>query len=157
MHLAKNYLTLEEDAEEIVQNVFLKMWENKEQLNRVTNINGYMYSMIKNACLDHLKHVKVKLGYAQTQIQEKAAINYNFLKDDAASKLIEKELEQKILDSVDLLPGKCKEVFMKNRMDGLKRSEIAKELGISLKTVDNHISKALKHMKVHLKDFLMLF
>ncbi|MEO9871480.1 MAG: sigma factor-like helix-turn-helix DNA-binding protein, partial [Ekhidna sp.] len=108
-------------------------------------------------CLDYLKHEKVKLGYIEQNLLNKTTINYQFLKDEAASLLLEKELEQKILQSAELLPEKCKEVFMKNKLEGLKRSEIAQELGISLKTVDNHISKAIKHMKFQLRDFLTLF
>lgn len=157
LHLAKNYLVYEEDAEEIVQNVFLKLWEQRSKLNTVTNINSYLYTMTKNTCLDHLKHEKVKKNYINSNFQDRASINHQFIKDEAASLLLENELEQKILEGLDLLPEKCKNVFMKSRMEGLKHAEIAKELGISSKTVDNHISKALKHMKFHLKDFLTIF
>ncbi|MEO9481926.1 MAG: RNA polymerase sigma-70 factor [Ekhidna sp.] len=157
LHLSKNYLTYEADAEEIVQNVFLKLWEQRDKLKNISSINSYIYIMTKNSCMDYLKHEKVKRGYLDQNLQNKSAINYQFLKDEAASLLLENELEQKILESAELLPEKCKEVFMKNKMEGLKRAEIAQELGISLKTVDNHISKAVKHMRLHLRDFLTLF
>ncbi|MEO9870932.1 MAG: sigma-70 family RNA polymerase sigma factor, partial [Ekhidna sp.] len=94
LHLSKNYLTREEDGEEIVQNVFLKMWEQREKLKDVSNINSYLHTMTKNACLDYLKHEKVKLGYIEQNLLNKTTINYQFLKDEAASLLLEKELEQ---------------------------------------------------------------
>ena len=146
-----------EDAEEIVQNIFLKLWEQKHTLADVTNINAYLYTMVRRSCLDHLKHDKVKQNYIDKALQKKAAIQYGFLKDEAASLLLQNELEQKIMESLDLLPEKCKKIFVKSRIEGLRHKEIASELGISHKTVDNHIAKALAHMRLHLKDFLTLF
>ena len=99
LHLAKNYLTYEEDAEEIVQNIFLKIREHPDKLRDVSNVNGYLYTMTKNSCMDHLKHEKVKRSYLDEKLQNKSSINYQFLQDDAASLLIEKELKQKILES----------------------------------------------------------
>ena len=157
IHIAKNYLVYKEDAEEAVQEVFLKLWEQKEKLKTVSNINAYLYTMTKYTCVDKLRHEKVKRKYLEDNHQIKANMQNSFIKDETASLLIENELEQKIMQSIDLLPEKCRLVFVKSRMDGLKHHEIAKELGISLKTVDNHISKALRHMKLHLKDFLALF
>ena len=157
LHLTRNYLDRLEDGEEIVQNVFLKIVEQKSKLKKVSNINSYIYTMTRNACLDYLKHEKIKQKFIQASLQNKAAINYQFLQDDSAALLLERELQKKVLESAELLPDKCKEVFIKNKLEGLKRAEIAEELGITLKTVDNHISKAVKHMRFHLKDFLTLF
>ncbi|MCK0132146.1 RNA polymerase sigma-70 factor [Flavobacteriaceae bacterium F08102] len=156
LHLAKNYLVYKEDAEHIVQNIFLKLWEQKEKFEHVTNVNNYLYSMCKNACLDQLKHEKIKAKYAE-QISNKTAINRAFILDEAASLLLENELESQIYKSIELLPSKCKKVFMKSRIEGLNHKEIADELGISKKTVENHITKALGHMRLQLKEFLTLF
>ena len=157
IHIAKSYLVYQEDAEEVVQEVFLKLWEQKEKLETVKNINAYLYAMTKYSCLDKLKHEKVKRKYIENDLKAKANIQYGFIKDEAASLLIENELQQKIIQSIDLLPEKCKQVFIKSRMEGLKHQEIANELGISHRTVDAHISKAIRHMKLHLKDFLSIF
>ena len=157
IHIAKTYLVQREDAEEIVQEVFLKLWEKKDDLDKITNINAYLFTLVKRECLNHLRHDKIKREYRDTALQRKNTIQYGFLKDEAASLLLENELEQRIMESLELLPEKCKKVFLKSRMEGLKHKEIAKELGISHKTVDNHISKALGHLRLHLKDFLSLF
>ncbi|QTE22360.1 RNA polymerase sigma-70 factor [Polaribacter cellanae] len=156
LHLAKSYLIYKEDAEGIVQNLFLKVWEKREHLEHVTNLNNYLYTMCKNGCLDHLKHEKVKRSYVSNQ-QTTINIHTQFIKDQTASLLLENELENQILKSIELLPPKCKAVFVKSRYEDLKYQEIATELGISKKTVEGHISKALSHMRIQLKEFLTLF
>lgn len=157
IHIAKTYLVRREDAEEIVQDVFLKLWEQKGSLAKIANINAYLFTLVKRECLNHLRHDRIKQEYADKALYRKSTIQYGFLKDEAASLLLENELEQRIMESLELLPEKCKKVFMKSRMEGLKHKEIAEELGISHKTVDNHIAKALSHLRLHLKDFLSLF
>jgi len=154
IHIAKGYLVHHEDAEGIVQNVFMKLWENRDKLKEISNINSYLYTMTKNACLDQLKHEKIKINYLGSSYNKKISIQRQFLKDEAASLLLQNELEIKIKKSLDLLPEKCKKVFIKSRFEGLKHREIAQELRISQKTVDNHISHALKHMKLHLREFI---
>ncbi|WP_335964812.1 RNA polymerase sigma-70 factor [Galbibacter sp. PAP.153] len=150
LHIALGYLNCKEDAEEIVQNTFLKLWERRKQIDKIANLNNYLYTLTKNGCLDLVKHQKIKIGYSrqhQTMQQE-------FINDQAASLLIENELKSKIDQSIELLPEKCRQVFVKSRVEGLKRNEIATILNISPRTVDNHIANALKHMKFHLRDFI---
>lgn len=154
IHIAKGYLVHYEDAEGIVQNVFLKLWENRNKLGAIANVNGYLYSMTRNACLDQLKHEKVKNNYLSARYYKKLAIQQQFLKDETAALLLENELEQVIAKGIEQLPEKCKKVFVKSRFEGLKHHEIAQELGISQKTVDNHISNALRHMRLHLRNFM---
>lgn len=157
LHISKGYLGTIEDAEEIVQNVFLKVWELKNNFDRIESVNNYLYTMTKNACLDQIKHEKVKNSFSKNYYEEKIAVRYQFIIDEAASSLLESELEKRILHAIESLPEKCKNIFVKSRVDGMKHSEIAEVLHISKRTVDNHISYALKHMKLHLKEFLTLF
>ena len=154
VNIAKGYLVNHQEAEGIVQNVFLKLWENKEALKEVVNINNYLYTMTKNSCLDQLKHEKVKQNFLDNSYRIKSEIQCQFLQDEAASRLLENELQSKINLSIELLPDKCKSVFKKSRFEGLRHSEIAAQMGISQKTVDNHITTALKHMRLHLRDFI---
>lgn len=154
LQIAKGYLIYHHEAESIVQNVFLKLWENKGTFKEVTNINGYLFAMTKNSCLDQLKHEKVKQNYFDRSYRVKYEIQSHFLHDEAASLLLENELESEIIRSIELLPDKCKLVFKKSRFEGLKHSEIAAQMGISQRTVDNHISNAIKHMKLHLRKFI---
>ncbi|WP_239985787.1 MULTISPECIES: RNA polymerase sigma-70 factor [Arenibacter] len=156
VQIAKGYLIYHQEAESIVQNVFLKIWENKGTLKEVTNINSYLYTMTKNSCLDQLRHEKVKRNFLDQRFRIKSEIQYQFIQDDAASLLLENELESKIIQSIELLPEKCKNIFKKSRFEGLKHGEIASQMGISHKTVDNHIANALRHMKLHLREFITI-
>lgn len=157
VHLAKGYLGTFEDAEGIVQNVFIKVWEQKVDFDKIRSINNYLHTMTKNACLDQIKHAKVKNSFSENYYKEKMAISYQFIKDEAASTILEEELETRIKLAIELLPVKCKKIFIKSRIQGMNHAEIAAALNISKRTVDNHIYNALKHMKSHLKEFLTLF
>jgi RNA polymerase sigma-70 factor (ECF subfamily) len=154
VNIAKGYLVCHQEAESIVQDIFLKLWENKGALKEVANINNYLYTMTKNSCLDQLRHEKVKQNYRDKNYKIKSEIQYQFFQDEAASRLLENELESKIMLSIELLPDKCKSIFKKSRLEGLKHCEIAMQLGISQRTVDNHISSALRHMRLHLREFI---
>ncbi len=156
VNISKGYLVYQQEAESIVQNVFLKLWENKASLREVSNINSYLYTLTKNLCLDQLKHEKIKKNYIDNSYRIRSEIQYKFIQDEAASLLLENELESKIIQSIELLPEKCKNIFKKSRLEGLKRSEIASEMGISHKTVDNHMASALRHMRFHLREFISL-
>ncbi|WP_226293995.1 RNA polymerase sigma-70 factor [Aquimarina algicola] len=155
LYVAQNYISNKEDAEEIVQDVFVKIWKKRADIS--ININGYLFKSTKNSCLDYLRSKKNKLSRSNNTLQLEAVINYNALSDSSASLLLEKELEQKIYASLSLLPEKCKRVFIKSRIEGLKNKEISDELDISIKTVENHMSKAIKHMRLHLREFLSFF
>ncbi len=154
IHIALGYQIGKENAEEIVQNVFLKLWLKKKKLRNITNINSYLFLMVKNACLDHIKHEKIKRNYSKDVWDRKAAIQHQFMKDTTAQLLLQNELKRKITESIEKLPEKCKNVFVKSRVEGMKHREIAELLGISKRTVDAHISNALEHMRLNLKDYM---
>lgn len=151
LYIASQYISSEEDAEEIIQNIFIKVWSKK---NIQSNINGYLYKVTRNACLDYLRTKKQLLNIENNLNQLEASINHTAFSDDAASLIIEKELYQAVLKSIDLLPPKCKDVFVKSRIEGLNHKEISKKLDISTKTIETHITKAIKHLRVSLREFL---
>lgn len=155
LYFAQSYTSNKEDSEEIIQDVFVKIWNKRDKIN--TNINGYLFKVTKNLCLDYLRSKKHKLNNSNNMVQLEAYINYNALADKITSTIIEKELEQKILTSIELLPEKCKRVFVKSRMEGMKNKEISSEMNISVSTVENHMTKAIKHMRLHLREFISFF
>ncbi len=152
--IAKNYVTNDSDAEEIIQDVFLKVWKKRKSINK--NIGGYLFKVTKNLCLDHLRSSKYKISKESNIVKLEAVINLIALEDPDSSALLEDELLKKIEHGIDLLPQKCRDVFIKSRFNGLKNREISEELNISVKTVENQMSKAIKHMRFHLKDFLSI-
>lgn len=151
--IAAQYINNKEDAEEIIQNVFIKVWSKK---NIHSNINGYLYMVTRNACLDYLRTKKQLLNIENNLAQLEASINYTAFSDDAASLIIEKELYQAVLKSIDQLSPKCKAVFVKSRLEGLNHKEISKNMHISTKTIETHITKALRCLRISLREFLTL-
>ncbi|UNY97528.1 RNA polymerase sigma-70 factor [Zhouia spongiae] len=152
--VANSYLNNKEDAEEIIHDVFVKLWRKKNELTIKSSVNSYLYSMTKNFCLDHLRKNKRRLSATDNIIQSEAYINFKALSDDISTKIIEEELEHHIQQAIASLPEKCREVFTKSKVYGLRHKEISEELDISIKTVENHMTKALKHMRLYLREYL---
>ena len=155
--IANSYISSKEDVEEIVHDVLIKLWEKKDKLNIKSNFTAYVYSMTRNACLDYLRARKNKLSKELSTDQQEYWLNYSALADDAASSIIADELQHLVDNTIQDLPDKCKRVFQKSRIDGLAHKQISKEMEISTKTVENHITKALRELKTALKEYLPLF
>lgn len=135
-----------EEAKNIIHEVFISLWEKFDQLPSDTNYKSYLYTATRNRCLNHLRDKKkqVSLDHAmQLKTSEEDSMGLS-------------ELEAQIALVINDLPEKCRQVFEMNRRDGLKYSEIAEKLGISVKTVEAQMSKALNSLRVHLKGFLSL-
>jgi RNA polymerase sigma-70 factor, ECF subfamily len=154
---AKEYVIDSETAREIVQEAFVKLWEVKENLRIDTNISAYLYAMVRNSSISFLKQVIVKKKYVEySKLKyQRYMLNYYALVDESSEKLIYKELEGKIHDIIEHLPKKCKTVFELSRFKELKHKEIASQLNISVKTVENHIAEALKRIHVQLAEYLL--
>ncbi|MGO4822570.1 MULTISPECIES: RNA polymerase sigma-70 factor [unclassified Flavobacterium] len=156
-HFANSYIEDEEEAKEIVQNIYFKIWKKRAKLELDLNLHSYLFKMVKNACLDYFKHQKVRANYKDFCDIERKNINQLALLDTASTLYIENELLEKINKSVDKLPEACKRIFIKSRFQGLKHKEIAEELNISTKTVENQLTKALKFLRMELKEYTALF
>lgn len=148
---AYTFLQDKEDAEEIVQSTFLNVWEKKETLSIRTAVKPYLYAMVRNACLNVIKHEKIKQKHA---VEELAIGAHSY--DSVSHTVAGSELELKIQQAMEQLPEQCRLVFKLSRFEELKYSEIADQLNISVKTVENHMGKALKIMREQLKDYLPL-
>ena len=158
LFFAKSYVKHHEDAEEIVQDVFVKLFaSDKATLKVKSSLNGLLFTMTKNACLDFLRKKKHTLYIDDNSLQKEYLINYKAMDDKESMQIIERELEEQIKLAIAQLPEKCRNVFVKSRFEGAKNKEISEDLNISIKTVENHITKALKHMKEKLSDYLYFF
>ena len=148
---AYTFLQDKENAEEIVQSTFLNVWEKRETLSIRTGVKPYLYAMVRNACLNVIKHEKIKQKHA---VEELAVGVHSY--DSVSHTVAGSELELKIQQAMEQLPEQCRLVFKLSRFEELKYSEIADQLKISIKTVENHMGKALKIMREQLKDYLPL-
>lgn len=148
---AYTFLQDKEEAEEIVQGTFLSFWEKRSSLTIRTGIKPYLYAMVRNACLNVIKHEKIKQKHA---VEEVALAPQSY--DSVTQEVASSELETKIHEAMEKLPEQCRLVFKLSRFEELKYAEIADQLNISVKTVENHMGKALKIMREELKDYLPL-
>lgn len=144
----------QEVAKDVVQDVFFKLWED-QSLNVSSSLNGLLFTMVRNKCLQHLEKQKVRSRYQEevvSRMREDEILFYS----SGASSLIEKELQMQLQQAIEALPEKCREVFVMSRFQDKMHKEIAAELGISVKMVEKHISRALQIIRVQLKDYLPL-
>lgn len=152
---AKNYVPANEDAENIVQDVFLILWERKEEIEISFTLTTYLFTLVKNRCLNFLRHKLIEEEY-NSQMKEELGFKLYALETFDYSYQSEEELQEVIRCALDTLPERCREVFIKSRIEGLKYKEISDELGISVNTVENQMVTALKKLRVALKDYLPL-
>jgi RNA polymerase sigma-70 factor, ECF subfamily len=140
-----------DEAEEIVQATFLSVWEKKDNLTIHTGVKPYLYAMVRNAALNVLKHEKIKQQHAAVElaVAERSA-------ESVTRTVMASELEDRIYKALNKLPEQCRLVFKLSRYEELKYAEIAEQLNISIKTVENQMGKALKIMREQLKDYLPL-
>jgi RNA polymerase sigma-70 factor (ECF subfamily) len=141
----------EDDAEEIVQQLFLKFWEKRTLLTVQTSLKAYLYKCVYHDSLNFLKHQKVKTKY-QDLTQHSMDNAYT----PAVNRLELSELQEQINLALNDLPEQCRTIFQMSRFEELKYREIADELGLSIKTVENQMGKALRIMRVKLADFLIV-
>ncbi|MBL7861231.1 MAG: RNA polymerase sigma-70 factor [Cyclobacteriaceae bacterium] len=149
---AYSFLQDKEEAEEVVQASLITVWEKRQALSIETSLKSYLYRMVRNSCLNVIKHERVKQQHAAHELYVKE-VAY----ESVAHKIQAAELETKIMQALKVLPEQCRLVFQLSRFEELKYQEIADQLQISVKTVENHMGKALKLMREQLKDYLPLF
>ena len=138
-----------DNAEEIVQNVFFKLWEKKEQIDQIDSIKAYLYRATYNESLNFLKHTRVRAAY-ETFVKTTTS------EGSATDILSVKELQAKIDTALNDLPEQCRTIFQLSRFEELKYREIADQLNLSIKTVENQMGKALRVLREKLADHLPL-
>lgn len=146
---AYSFLNDRNEAEEVVQNTFIKMWEKRTELSVQRSLKAYLYTMVRNGSLNRLKHERVKKIHAAQQL---AVVE--IARELVDEKVQAHDLESKIFEAMQALPEQCRLVFQLSRFEELKYQEIADQLQISVKTVENQMGKALKLMREQLKDYL---
>lgn len=148
-NFAYSLLEDKDESEEVVQSTFLTIWEKHDCIDIQISLKSYLYRAVHNTCLNRIKHVKVKSAH-----HDFAKSNEQVFDNDASENLISKELEHQIEVAINALPPKCAMVFRLSRFENLSYAEIAEQMDISIKTVENQMIKALRILRVELKDYL---
>ncbi len=148
---ANSFLNTMDEAEEMVQGTFLTLWEKREVIEIQSSVKSYLYQAVHNQSLNRIKHFKVRqmyAGHVLNTVSESV--------DSGNERVIANELEIKINEAVSALPDQCRRVFQLSRFENLTYEEISGQLKISVKTVENHMGKALRLMRESLKEYLPL-
>jgi len=144
---AKTLIKDHDTAEEIVQDLFFRLWQDREKIKIESSLNGYLFRSVHNRCMHWIGHEKVvakhvqEMEHRQTESPEIPADILNF-----------KELQERISGILQRLPERCGQIFYMNRFEGMKYAEIAERLSISVKTVEANMGKALKEFRKALTE-----
>jgi RNA polymerase sigma-70 factor (ECF subfamily) len=144
----------DEAARDIVQDIFVKLWSD-EKLSIKLSLNALLFTMVRNSCLQQLEKQKVRNKYLESNkllLQEEELHFYI----EEKSSLIEQEVENKLNEVLNVLPDRCRQIFVMSRFENKKNKAIAEELDISVKAVEKQITRALSTIRTELKDFLPL-
>jgi RNA polymerase sigma-70 factor (ECF subfamily) len=136
-------------AEEIVQDLFYKLWEKRSELHINTSVKSYLFSAVHNRCLKYIEHRNVENKYRNYYLLHQSEIDNE--SGDANSV---GELQEIINHTLESLPDRCRRIFSLSRFEGLRYHEIAQKLSISVKTVEANMGKALKLLRKNLKHYV---
>ena len=140
-----------EIAKDLLQNVFLRFWEKREEIDIHTSLNAYLHRSVQNECLNYIRTMKTTAIIENNDSGQKTEIAGDA---NPHSELTMLEIEQIMENTIEQLPDQCKSIFRLSRIDGLRNQEIADQLAISVRTVETQIYRALKILKNNLKDYL---
>lgn len=145
----RRYVKSTEIAEELVQDLFLKLWARRGSLGAIDSVKTYLFRAARNTALNHLRRRKLEHEWLE---KEGGALSEE-QGQEGDEPVTESELATAVRVAVDRLPPRCREVFMLSRDGGLTYGEIAKSLGISIKTVETQMGRALKALRESLKTY----
>jgi RNA polymerase sigma-70 factor (ECF subfamily) len=144
-NIAYNVVHDEDTAKDLVQQVYLKLWQKKDKLQIRGKVKSYLHRAVVNTCLNYIEKNKKLSPLDETVYNVKVA------EADTSNQTPVEEVEKGVRQAIELLPEKCRIVFSLSRFSGMKNKEIAEYLGISIKSVEKHIGKALKQLRISLK------
>ena len=148
--LVRYAMTLIKDhdtAEEIVQDLFFRIWKDKEKIKIESSLNGYLFRSVHNRCLHYIEHNRVVAKHVEEMLHMQSESQ-----ESPSDILHYKELQVKIAGILERLPERCGKIFCMSRFEGLKYNEIAEKLSVSVKTVESNMGRALKEFRKELTE-----
>lgn len=154
--LAKEYVKEDEQAEEIVEELFYNLWEKRKTLDIHTSVKIYLIRSVQNRCISYLRKLKTELKVkGEISVEHDNELKYLPLKESQPIvRLFTNELEEKVKKEINELPEQCRKIFELSRFEEKSYTEISKELSISVNTVKTQMKIALKKLRDNLKEFL---
>ncbi|MDR1156419.1 MAG: RNA polymerase sigma-70 factor [Bacteroidales bacterium] len=159
---AYEYLLSEDDANDVVQDVFVDLYEKYDLLSRHVNLTAYLFTSLKNRCIDVLRH-RMAEKEAMNRMQEEYELTLRMKFDSLEildNSIFDEDMGMKMLENaLAVLPERCRMIFVKHKLEGMRQKDIAAELGVSPKTVENQLTIAYRKMREALKPYftLMMF
>lgn len=156
---ANTYIKDEAAAEDLVIDGIMYYWENRGNLTSETNIPAYILEVIKHKCLNYLRHVRIREDVEQRMIEHHNRVtNLRIATLEACDpqEIFSKEAQELIEKALSMMPDKTRRIFMMSRYENKTYQEIADSYSLSIKSVEFHISKALKILKKQLKDYMLV-
>ena len=149
----------DEEAEDVVQDVFVELWKRRDSMVIGDQIQAFLYRAVYTRALNVLKHRSIEDGYcaAVEEINQKRAEFYQPDNNEVIRRIEDRELRNEMYQAINELPDKCKEVFKLSYLHEMKNKEIADVMGVSLRTVEAHMYKALKFLRNRLGHLWFLF
>jgi RNA polymerase sigma-70 factor (ECF subfamily) len=144
---AKTMIRDHDSAEEIVQDLFFRLWQDRQNLNIESSLNGYLFRSVHNRALHYIEHQKVISRHAG-EVAAAAELTVEPVTDS----IYYHELQARVARVLERLPDRCRMIFRMSRFEGLKYNEIADKLAVSLKTVEADMGKALKEFRKALAE-----
>lgn len=148
---ATGYLKDTPMSREIVQEVFVNLWEKRDSIDLSRSVRSYLFTSVRNRCLNHLRNTR-KFSSELLNLEDHPVE----ISGGDHDILVTEELSLKIDQAINELPEKCRQVFLLNRTQHLKYQQVADHLGISVKTVETQMSKALNHLRLRLSEYLTI-
>ncbi len=155
-NFAQEYVSEPAEAENIVQEVFVNIYERKDLLAPDINLTVYLFSAIKNRCINYLTNkLRQRTVYASDYEQEYVdKLSLRTLEEFDAHFLGEESIERRLKEALAKLAARCRQVFVMSKIEGKKQKDIALELGISVNTVESQMAVAYRKLREELKDCL---
>lgn len=160
IHFAYTYVGDKMTAEDIVLESLMNYWENRLSLGEDSNVRAYILTVIKNKCLNHLNRQRIRLNaeeYLKKMDEWELNLHISSLEAFDTQQIFSDEIERIVNDTLHELPQQTREIFVMSRYENLSHKEIATLLNLSTKSVEFHITKALKVLRVALKDYFPSF
>jgi len=148
MRFTSLYVSTTMEAEEIVSDTFLAVWNNRKSLPNISNFNSYIYTIARNKIVDYYRQQEIE----KTELNERTIDLFIHTETTPEQELISKEEVDRLNLAINSLPEKCKEAFKLVREDKLKYKEVASILNISIKTLEAHMATAVKKLRKALSD-----